>query len=93
MQPLADHRAALDRNETTSGALTAACLEAIASGEGARAFIEVYSDGATAAADVADWCRAAMCTVLVCLLEAFTSQIDNLFLPIYYAAALLCVSL
>ena len=59
MQPLADHRAALDRNETTSGALTAACLEAIASGEGARAFIEVYSDGATAAADVADRARAA----------------------------------
>ena len=59
MQPLADHRAALDRNETTSGALTAACLEAIASGEGARAFIEVYSDGATTAADVADRARAA----------------------------------
>ncbi|MEE3105667.1 MAG: amidase family protein, partial [Pseudomonadota bacterium] len=59
MQPLADHRAALDRNETTSGALTAACLEAIASGEGARAFIEVYSDSATAAADVADRARAA----------------------------------
>ena len=59
MQPLADHSAALDRNETTSGALTAACLEAIASGEGARAFIEVYSDGATAAADVADQAHAA----------------------------------
>jgi len=44
------------------------------------------------AADVADWCCAAVCTVLVCLLEAFTSQIDNLFLPVYYAAALLLAS-
>ena len=59
MQPLADHRAALDRNETSSGALTAACLEAIANGEGPRAFVEVYTNGAAAAADVADRARAA----------------------------------
>lgn len=65
---------------------------AVASMLGLILFVRWLVEGG-AAADVADWCRAAMCTVLVCLLEAFTSQIDNLFLPIYYAAALLCVSL
>ena len=35
---------------------------------------------------------AALCTVLVCLLEAFTSQIDNLFLPVYYSAILLSLA-
>ena len=40
-----------------------------------------------------DWWAAALCTALVCLLEAWTSQIDNLFLPIYYCAVLLLVDL
>ena len=40
-----------------------------------------------------DWWAAALCTALVCLLEAWTTQIDNLFLPIYYCAVLLLVDL
>ena len=44
------------------------------------------------AGSAADWGGAALCTVLVCLLEAFTSQIDNLFLPVYYSAILLSLA-
>jgi dolichol kinase len=35
-----------------------------------------------------EWLRVAGCTVLVCLLEAFTLQIDNLFLPLAFMVAM-----
>ena len=35
------------------------------------------------------WLLLASCTVLACALEAVTSQIDNLFLPLFYQATLL----
>jgi dolichol kinase len=35
-----------------------------------------------------EWLRVAVCTVIVCLLEAFTLQIDNLFLPLAFMVAL-----
>ena len=39
-----------------------------------------------------EWGLVAVCTGLACLLEAFTSQIDNLFLPLVYYASLLTAS-
>ena len=35
------------------------------------------------------WVGLSGCTVLACALEAITSQIDNLFLPLFYQTALL----
>ncbi|KAL3909334.1 MAG: hypothetical protein SGPRY_009466 [Prymnesium sp.] len=40
-----------------------------------------------------EWVEVGMCVLLTCLLEASTSQIDNLFLPIFFMASLLIVSL
>lgn len=40
----------------------------------------------------AQWVALASCTVLVLLLEAATSQIDNLFLPLYYYVLLLLLA-
>ena len=42
-----------------------------------------------AAAPLWEWAAVGACTALACILEAFTSQIDNLFLPLAYYAALL----
>jgi len=42
--------------------------------------------------DPGDWARVACCTIFVCLLEAFTEQIDNLYLPLAYLAALQAVA-
>lgn len=36
-----------------------------------------------------EWGLVTLCTCGVCVLEAFTTQIDNLFLPLVYYAALL----
>lgn len=35
-----------------------------------------------------EWLRVTACTIIVCLLEAFTLQIDNLFLPLAFLVAL-----
>ena len=39
-----------------------------------------------------EWAAVAVCTVLTCVLEAFTTQIDNLFLPLFYSASLLAAA-
>ena len=36
-----------------------------------------------------EWGVVAACTVLICVLEAFTTQIDNLFLLLMYFASLM----
>ena len=38
------------------------------------------------------WAALGLCTTLACALEATTEQIDNLFLPLYYATLLLSVA-
>lgn len=44
------------------------------------------------AASLLEWSLVVVCTILVCILEAFTTQIDNLFLPLVFYASLLSVS-
>lgn len=39
-----------------------------------------------------EWLKLASATVLACLVEAFTSQIDNLFLPLVYFVLLLLMA-
>jgi hypothetical protein len=38
-----------------------------------------------------NWLSFLASTVLTCLLEAFTSQIDNLFLPIFYYTCMIVI--
>ena len=37
------------------------------------------------------WIRFLLSTILTCLLEAFTSQIDNLFLPMFYYTSMILI--
>ena len=39
------------------------------------------------------WSILGGCTLLACILEAITSQIDNLFLPLFYQTALLIAAI
>lgn len=46
----------------------------------------------SAAAGPGPWAALLVVTAAACALEAVTDQIDNLFLPLYYLAALLAVA-
>ena len=44
------------------------------------------------ASPMTGWAAVGVATILTSVLEAFTTQIDNLFLPLYYYATLLAMS-
>ena len=51
-----------------------------------------WAEGVPLAAGWAGWAALACCVALACALEAFTAQMDNLFLPLYFHALLLGVA-
>lgn len=91
------HRLCHGSNKTVEGTAAAVAATLAAWAALAAAGAAVLGDAGAAAAGLAQlqqpgaWVRLASATVLSCLLEGFTTQLDNVFMPLHYFAMLLCL--
>lgn len=91
------HRLCKDSSKTWEG--TAAAVVATLAAWAALALLgtAALGDAAAGAAGLAQlqqlgvWVRLGGATVLSCLLEGVTTQLDNVFMPLHYFALLLCL--